>query len=427
MKNTQQKNGFEGLGISPNILQILESLHFSVPTPIQHKAIPIGIEGQDLIGIAQTGTGKTLAFAIPMIQSLARTKGQGLVIVPTRELALQVHEEVQKIGRPLGAQAIVLIGGAPMGRQISDIKRNPHIIIATPGRLIDHMNSKTVSLEKVNVLVLDEADRMLDMGFAPQIERIIKQVPHQRQTMLFSATIPDQIMKIAQKYMKLPLRVEVAPSGTAAENVEQELYVVRQDSKLSLLATILAEYKGSVLVFSRTKYGAKRITHAVNGMGHKSAEIHSNRSLAQRREALDGFKNGKYRVLIATDIAARGIDVKGIELVINYDLPDNAEDYVHRIGRTGRAGHAGTAISFATPQQRADVMRIEQLIRRSIPASQLPATMIPVSVAPMRFEPSDSHYDHSRSQRPRRPYHSRQGVASGRSRTARRGVRSGAR
>lgn len=364
---------FDGLGIAPKILEILDNLKFAAPTPIQYQSIPTALAGKDIVGIAQTGTGKTLAFGVPMIQRLASIKGRGLIILPTRELALQVNEALNKIGRPLNLRTAVLIGGENMGRQIRDIRNNPHIIIATPGRLVDHMTQKTVNLNNVAILVLDEADRMLDIGFAPQIKRILQNVPQDRQTMLFSATMPPKIVALANSYMKLPVRVEIAPPGTAAANVTHEIFFVNKESKLDLLESLLKEYKGSALVFSRTKYGAKRITTAVKNMGHTGAEIHSNRSLSQRTQALSGFKTGRYRVLIATDIAARGIDVANIELVINYDLPQDPEDYVHRIGRTGRAGHEGHAISFATPNQRFDIKEIERLIKKQLPVSPLPS------------------------------------------------------
>ncbi len=363
---------FYGLGIAPKLLEILDSHKFKIPTPIQEKAIPIALQGQDVMGIAQTGTGKTLAFGIPLIQRLAQTKGRGLIILPTRELALQVDEMIQKIGRPIGLRTAVLIGGASMHIQMQMLKHNPHVIIATPGRLIDHLEQKTVNLNTVQILILDEADRMLDMGFAPQINRILQAVPKERQTMLFSATMPPEITKLASNYMKLPVRVEIVRAGTTAERITQELFVVRKDDKTRLLEKLLSENHGTILVFSRTKHGAKKITHVVRAMGHTAAEIHSNRSLAQRREALEGFKRGKYRVLVATDIAARGIDVTGIEVVINFDLPDQAEDYVHRIGRTGRAGMKGRAISFATPDQGRDVRDIEKLTKNFLPESKLP-------------------------------------------------------
>ncbi len=367
------ETSFDGLGIAPKLLQILDSLKFTVPTPIQHKCIPIALQGKDVMGIAQTGTGKTLAFGIPMIQLLAQNKIKGLIILPTRELAIQVDEALTKVGRSIGLKTAVLIGGESMTKQLRMLHKNPHIIIATPGRLIDHLQQKSVKLDTVGILVLDEADRMLDMGFAPQIKQILQTVPKHRQTMLFSATMPEEIVSIARSYMQLPVRVEVAPAGSTTTKVTQELYFVNKESKLQLLETVLNEYKGSVLVFSRTKFGAKKIAHVVRNMGHTASEIHSNRSLNQRLEALSGFKLGKYRVLVATDIAARGIDVTGIELVINYDLPEQPNDYVHRIGRTGRANHEGHAISFATPDQKFDVRSIERLIKTQLPVSKLPA------------------------------------------------------
>lgn len=366
-------NNFNGLGIAPGLLEILGKLRYTQPTPIQHQAIPLAMEEKDVVGIAETGTGKTLAFGIPMIQLLARKKGQGLILLPTRELALQVEQELHKVGRPLGLKTAVLIGGLSMRPQIAAIARNPHVIIATPGRLIDHLQQKTLRLDKVSILVLDEADRMLDMGFQPQIQRILQAVPKDRQTMLFSATIPPEIMKIAGDYMKLPVHIEVAPSGTAPENVTHEIFIVEKSAKSRLLATLLKEHRGSTLVFTRTKFGAKRITRTLRLSGENAAEIHSNRSLAQRREALEGFRSGRFRVLVATDIASRGIDVKGIETVINYDLPSHAEDYVHRIGRTGRAGSTGHAISFAEPSERNEVRSIERLMRKSVPVSLPPA------------------------------------------------------
>ena len=366
------EESFDGLGIAPKLLEILSLHKFTSPTPIQHKSIPVAIEGKDIIGIAQTGTGKTLAFGIPMIQRLAIKKGMGLVLLPTRELAIQVHEVFQRLGKTLGLRPVLLIGGASMSEQKRALRARPHIIISTPGRLVDFLGQRVVNLQTVNVLVLDEADRMLDIGFAPQINEILRVLPKDRQTMLFSATMPHEIVRLATAHMKLPLRIEVAPAGTAAEKVEQELIVVGKSEKMRLLEKLLYDYHGSVLVFSRTKFGAKRITQDLRKLGHRVAEIHSNRSLAQRKEALEGFKTGRYRVLVATDIAARGIDVKGIELVINFDLPDNSEDYVHRIGRTGRAGHAGRAISFAQPDQRGDVLAIERLLRYPLPKKNIP-------------------------------------------------------
>jgi len=381
--------GFYGLGIAPKLLEALDKLNFKVPTPIQQKAIPPAAEGKDMVGIAQTGTGKTIAFAIPMIQQLAAKEGKGLVLVPTRELALQVAEVVRQFAPLLGMQTAVVIGGESLGRQRADLFRKPRIIIATPGRLIDHIAQRNVNLADVKVLVLDEADRMFDMGFAPQINKIIAVLPKERQTMLFSATMPEAIMKLASHHMKLPTRIEVARSGTVADRVEQELFIVSRGDKNALLSKLLDKYWGSVLMFVRTKHNAKKIARAIREMPHSAAEIHSNRSLAQRREALEGFKSGKYRVLVATDIAARGIDVTGIELVINYDLPDEDENYIHRIGRTGRAGQPGRAITFAAPDQGADVRNIERLMRMQLPVSVHPDIL-----------PASFGFKHNGSRRP---------------------------
>jgi ATP-dependent RNA helicase RhlE len=372
MTTSSPQATFYGLGIAPIILDMLERQRFKVPTPIQQRAIPVALEGKDVLGIAQTGTGKTLAFGIPIIQRLAQFGGRALVLVPTRELALQVDETLQKIAQPFHLRTAVMIGGASMDLQIQSLRRAARVLIATPGRLMDHLNRRSLDLKDVHGLVLDEADRMLDMGFAPQIEKIVRLVPKDRQTLLFSATMPSEILHIATAYMKLPLRIEIAPQGTVADKVVQELFIVKAESKRALLDKILKQYHGSVLLFTRTKAGARKVSRSVKDMRHTSAEIHSNRSLNQRREALEGFRSGKYRVLVATDIASRGIDVKGIELVINYDLPDDLENYIHRIGRTGRAGLEGRAITFATPDQGGDVKGIERLMRLTLPVSSHP-------------------------------------------------------
>ncbi len=377
---------FYGLGIAPHLLDALERMKFSTPTPIQHKAIPIALEGQDLIGIAQTGTGKTLAFGIPLIQRLAQIKGKGLVLLPTRELAMQAHQHLHRMDARI--KSALIIGGASMYNQIQELRRHPRIIIATPGRLVDHMQKRHVSLHDVHILVLDEADRMLDMGFAPQIKVILRAIPRDRQTMLFSATMPPEIVSLATSHMKLPVHVEIAKSGTAAEKVTHEIFIVKKEAKRTLLGKLLKQYHGTVLIFSRTKHGARKITGNIRGLKHTVAEIHSNRSQGQRRDALEGFRSGKYRILVATDIAARGIDVAGIELVINYDLPDESGNYVHRIGRTGRAGDTGHAISFATPDQGHDIREVERLMRMALPISEHPEM------------PAERFYSHQPQSRP---------------------------
>lgn len=394
-----QTPGFVALGIAPALLSRLEKLGYKNPTPIQQQAIPIAIQGKDLVGVAQTGTGKTLAFGIPMIQRLHNTKNRGLIVLPTRELALQVDEALRKVGADMGLRTVVLIGGAPMWPQKKDIARDPRIIIATPGRLIDHLEQKTLRLDDVKIVVLDEADRMLDMGFAPKIRQIFQALPRERQTMLFSATLPPEIMRVATVHMKLPIRVEVAPSGTTVEKVTQEIFIIPKESKVRLVEKLLQQYSGSTLIFTRTKFGAKKLSRMVREMGHTAAELHSNRSLSQRKDALEGFKFGRYRVLIATDIASRGIDVTGIELVLNFDLPMNTEDYVHRIGRTARAGAGGHAISLVTPDQRRELRDIERLVRKTLPISQVP------ELPPARVSTKPPLYqgDHAYRQAGRRP------------------------
>ena len=395
----QAASGFVDLGVAPRLIEALTRLRCLTPTPIQRQAIPVALEGKDIIGIAQTGTGKTFAFGIPMIQRLAQVKGQGLVVLPTRELAIQVEETLGQVGYAINLRIAVLIGGVDIKAQIRVLAKKPHIIVATPGRLIDHIEHKSLTLSNVHIVVLDEADRMLDMGFAPQIKKILSVIPEDRQTLLFSATMPQGVMKIATTYMKLPIRVEVAPSGTTVERVTQEVFIIEKGSKDRLLEKLLNQYARSTLIFTRTKHAAKRLTQKVRAMGHSAAEIHSNRSLTQRREALEGFKSGKYRVLVATDIAARGIDVAGIGVVLNYDIPNDPEDYVHRIGRTARAGAGGHAISFVTPEQRGEIGRIERLIKASLQVSQLP------ELPPERQLKKDDYRGGSRSASNKRRFH----------------------
>jgi ATP-dependent RNA helicase RhlE len=406
---------FAELGVAPRLLEALAHLRFTTPTPIQVQAIPPAVEGKDVIGVAQTGTGKTLAFGLPLIQRLAQQKGTALVVLPTRELAAQVERALLSVGKALGLRTAVLIGGASMHLQHTALARKPHVIIATPGRLIDHLEQKTADLRDARILVLDEADRMFDMGFAPQLKKIFVALPkpEDRQTLLFSATIPDQVMNLARQHMRLPIRIEIAPSGTAAETVEQEVFIVAKQDKTRLLEKILGDTNGSVLVFMRTKHTAKRLTRGLRAMGNTAAELHSNRSVSQRREALEGFSTGRYRVLVATDLAARGIDVRGIALVINYDLPMHAEDYVHRIGRTGRAGEPGRAISFVMPDQRRELKAIERLIRTALRVSTMPQLPAPQPKAIFAAAKDDRRPYRSFSSRGRGP-HSRSRSRRGR-------------
>ncbi|MBS1713072.1 MAG: DEAD/DEAH box helicase [Armatimonadetes bacterium] len=357
-------SGFAPLCVTPDLCQSLKRHGIVEPTPIQGKAIPVAMSGADLVGIAQTGTGKTLAFGLPMVQLLK--PGQvGLVLAPTRELAQQIAETFHKLHVP----CVLVIGGASMGKQVQQLRREHRVIVATPGRLQDHLNQKTVRLDRVSIVVLDEADRMLDMGFAPAIKKILDTVPKRRQTLMFSATMPKEIADLADAYLYRPVRIDVAPAGTPSELVRQELFYVQHEGKQPLLHSLLDENRGSVLVFARTRHGARKLAKSIRNQGHSAAEIHSDRTLAQRREALQGFKDGEYRILVATDIAARGIDVKDIGLVINFDVPEKADDYVHRIGRTGRAGSRGKAITIALPDQSKDVRDIERLTGKELEVS----------------------------------------------------------
>jgi ATP-dependent RNA helicase RhlE len=380
----ESTENFYGLGIAPKLLEILEKNRFTTPTPIQAKTIPLAIEGKDLIGIAQTGTGKTLAFGIPMIQNIARLKTRGLILVPTRELAAQVEEVLLQFGKGVGLKTAVIVGGASMILQNKALFRNPHIIVATPGRLIDHLSTRGNLLQNIGIVVLDEADRMLDMGFAPQIEKILVKVPKKRQTLLFSATMPQSIVSIANRYMSLPLQVEIDRPGTTVKEIDQEVIFLSANDKRVMLGKLLDRYPGSILVFSRTKWGATKLASAIRDMGHSATEIHSNRSLAQRKAAMDGFKKGTHRILVATDIAARGIDVSNIEVVINFDLPSTPDDYIHRIGRTARAGKKGKAISFATPDERRDIQDIERLIHIQLSIGKDSTPLKNISTAPSR-------------------------------------------
>ncbi len=364
MPETLNEVSFKSLGLPRNLLDLLDRLGFVTPTPIQNLSIPIASKGTDMIGIAQTGTGKTLAFALPIAARLQQDR-MALVLAPTRELAEQIAVVFQK----LGLNTALLIGGEGMQKQKNQLRSRVQVIVATPGRLEDHIRQGYRALKHAEIVVLDEADRMLDMGFAPAIHRILGHVPTDRQTMLFSATMPKEISDLASAYLRNPARVDVKPSGTTAEGIDQELVIVNKDDKPGVLGDLLAAHNGSILVFARTRHGARKIAHSIRVLGHSAAEIHADRSLPQRRAALEGFKTGEHRVLVATDIAARGIDVKDISLVINYDVPEKPEDYIHRIGRTGRAGARGLAIMIATPDQQRDVLDIERLMRITIPVS----------------------------------------------------------
>jgi len=398
---------FQGLGLSEALLHDLNKVGFHEPTPIQAQAIPPGLAGRDVLGCAQTGTGKTAAFVIPMIERLAGTTDshpRGLILAPTRELAIQIQDTIAKLGRSRRVYATTLVGGADMNAQIRGLRQRPDILVATPGRLLDHMWNGTVNLIKMQILVLDEADRMLDMGFAPQINQILEALPEERQTLLFSATIPTDLADLARASVKDPVRVMVAKPATPAERAEQALHHTSREDKTKLLLTLLDADRDSVLVFTRTKHGADRLGRALGNAGHKVAVIHGNRSLSQRRGALEGFRRGTFRVLVATDIAARGIDVANIGHVVNYDLPNTPEDYIHRIGRTARVKASGRATSFVTSDDHIQLQAIEKLLGQPIPRALDSA---PPAPSTRHNGQRDARPGRPSGFRPRQPAHAR--------------------
>src|SRR5437764_6574403 len=363
---------FSQLGLAAAQTRTCESLGYSNPTPIQSKAIPIVLSGHDLIGCAETGTGKTAAFLLPIIQKLSEKSRPGLrvlVLAPTRELALQIHKNYGELNSVRSNRSVIVMGGANIRTQISDLRRGAAVIIATPGRLLDLMDRGAVNLSGIEVLVLDEADRMLDMGFLPAIRRVLAVLPAKRQTLLFSATMSADIEELARSTMNKPHVVEMSPRGSAATMVDQKAYQVALESKTALLLELLEkehEPFERVLVFMRTRRGAERISHILKARNHSVNRIHADRSQPQRETALREFRNGKARVLVATDIAARGLDVDGVSHVINYDVPAAPEDYVHRVGRTGRAGNQGKAITIVAPVDELSMRAIERLTRQAV-------------------------------------------------------------
>ena len=355
---------FSDLNIENKLKRSIELAEFKTPTPIQSQSIPISLEGKDVLGTAQTGTGKTLAFTIPMLNKLLKDKqAMALIICPTRELATQVMETVLKLNiREIGIGNALLIGGESMQKQLRQLKKRARIIVGTPGRINDHIERKSLNLSNVNYLVLDETDRMLDMGFTPQIEVILKFIPKDHQTLLFSATLPENILKISQKYLNNPERISVGSLSTPIEKIKQETFEITTDKKYHELINQLVERSGSILVFVKTKHGADKIVKRLKYDGHKADAIHGNLRQSKRDRVIRGFRNGNSRILIATDVAARGLDIPVIKHVINYDLPQVPEDYIHRIGRTGRAGKDGSALTFLTNSDRNMWRSIQKLI-----------------------------------------------------------------
>ena len=369
----QNSVSFDSLGLSAASLRSLAQAGYERPTPIQAQAIPAALTGVDVIGCAATGTGKTAAFVMPILERLHAKQGlRGLVLAPTRELANQIAEQVEKLGGGQALKTATLIGGSPMGAQMRALRGGAQLIVATPGRLIDHLQQGTARLDGVEVLVLDEADRMLDMGFKPQLTKILAKVPQKRQTMLFSATMAGEVATFAKTHLKSPVRVEVARSGTMAARADQKAYAASQPEKTALLLALLAQDEDSTLVFTRTKRRADKVAHSLERAGLEVARIHANRSQNQREAALEGFRDGRYRVLVATDIAARGIDVAAIGHVVNYDLPHVPADYVHRIGRTARAEASGRASSFFAPEENDLLRDIEKFTRTPVPRGVVP-------------------------------------------------------
>jgi ATP-dependent RNA helicase RhlE len=370
-------NNFSELGLAEPIQRALNDRKHTVPTPIQVKAIPLLLDGCDMLGIAQTGTGKTGAFALPILHKLSRKHGhdganvphspRALILAPTRELAIQIDGEVHAYSKYLHLRHCVIFGGVKQNPQVRALARGVDIVIATPGRLLDLMNQREIRLSAVKFIVLDEADRMLDMGFQRDVNKIISAIPKIRQSLLFSATMPSEISRLSKEILVDPVRVEVTPQATPIERIEQSIYHVAAKDKVSLLTKILeAPVMSKVIVFTRTKHRANQVVEKLGGFGISSEAIHGNKTQAARQRALKRFRDGDARVLVATDIAARGIDVEGITHVINFELPNVPESYVHRIGRTARAGASGAAVSFCDPAERAYLKDIERLIQKSL-------------------------------------------------------------
>ncbi|HKP16704.1 MAG TPA: DEAD/DEAH box helicase [Gemmatimonadaceae bacterium] len=373
---TDETVGFEALGLHESVLAAIADAGYTTPTPIQRDAIPLARRGRDLIGLAQTGTGKTAAFTLPIIDRLVGgpRRTRALILTPTRELCVQVDESFRKYAKHAPIAVVAVFGGVPLDPQEKKLRDGVDVVVATPGRLIDHVERQNVVFDDLEVLVLDEADRMLDMGFAPQINRIVAELPKYRQTLLFSATMPPEVEALARKYLRKPVVVQVGVRSAAASTVTHAVYPVPREKKNALLVELLTGDKDheSVLIFTRTKHGADRVVRDLEKAGVRATAMHADKTQAQRMRALQDFKDGKINVLVATDIAQRGLDISGITHVINYDVPQQAEDYVHRIGRTGRAAKEGDAYTFMAPDEIAMVRTIERVIGQPIPRISVP-------------------------------------------------------
>jgi ATP-dependent RNA helicase RhlE len=377
---TNEQQTFADLGLHEAIMKLLTAREITTPTPIQAQSIPVILRGEDVLGIAQTGTGKTLAFLLPVLQRLLeqdvkdRKKfEQVLIMVPTRELASQVQETMQWFQREFHVFSTVIVGGESIGKQIKEIRRGQQILVATPGRMIDHLQQGTIQLKNTHTVILDEADRMFDMGFAPQIKRVFEYLPKAtaRQTLLFSATMQESVTRLIREQMKEPVRIEVSIQGSTNADVSQEIVVLDNAHRQGALLELLRGTEDAVLLFSRTKHQAKKLKQFLKDKGFKAEELHGNLSQAQRKRAIEAVQKKKSRILVATDVAGRGIDIPHIGLVINYELPDNPEDYVHRIGRTGRAGKSGRAVSFVLTDQQDLLQQVQRLINEQIAQTHL--------------------------------------------------------
>ena len=423
MTSSSSSVSFSSLALAAPLQRALADKGYTHPSPIQAQAIPALLEGRDMIGIAQTGTGKTAAFALPLLHRLAASAGarvsrspRALILTPTRELAVQIADNLSLYGRYLPLRYTLVFGGVGEQPQIRSLAAGTDIVVATPGRLLDLMNQRHVMLDRIEAFVLDEADRMLDMGFAPDVKRVLAKLPPRRHSLLFSATMPESIRQLAQSFLHNPVRVEVTPVSSTAERIDQRVCHVGAGAKRRALVHLIQEHSdgGLTLVFVRMKHAADRVVKQLAQDGVKAHAIHGNKSQGARQRALEAFRTGASSVLVATDIAARGIDVKGISLVINYDLPVEPEAYVHRIGRTARAGADGIAISLCAPDERGTLRSIERLIRRAIPEQSLPPSVAAAATEPAhRPAPGNGHG------RPAHPGHNRRpGQRSMRSRHA---------
>ncbi len=400
--------GFEELGIAPRMAEMLAEQGIAEPTPIQVKAIPLALEGRDVMGLAQTGTGKTAAFGLPLLHTLnkigerpAPKTASGLILAPTRELAKQIMDNLRSYNKGSHLKITLVVGGVSLNRQVETMKKGVHIMVATPGRLIDLIDRRAVDLSHTRFLVLDEADQMLDMGFIHALRRIAPLLSKDRQTMLFSATMPNQMEELSRAYLDNPVRVEVARPGQTADKIEQEVHYIKQSDKQDLLIKLLSGHKAEKsLVFARTKHGAERLMKNLVKAGLKAASIHGNKSQGQRDRAIDGFKSGEIMVLVATDVAARGIDIKAVEYVYNFEMPNVPENYVHRIGRTARAGASGRAVSFCSEVEMGELKQIVKVLKMDVPI----ASGRPWSTAEVKAQPKPEQRRGRRPQgRGRRP------------------------